>query len=1847
MEQILVKRSDNSEYLLEDKNKGSFITSIIQSTELRSNDVINVEIISREFINFTIGDSFHYLGQKYTLNQIPRYFKNSSNDFQFSMTFEGAMFDLRRASYDVNIDTTGSAIYGETLTADLELFATILIENINRVFPGKWVLGEIPTETETKTITFSEEENCLAALQMLCDEYDTDFIIKTDNNGVNILNFKQVGNEIPLEFKVGFQKGLYTLTREKVDASDIVTRLKVYGSDKNLGTDYRANRLVLKDKNKSNSFIENAQAVAKYGIYESTKIFDDIYPRRKGKVTSINSESPYKFSDISMDFDLKERDENGTKYLLNGVNAKIHFNTGDLAGYELEIHDYNHETKEFHIVKFADENGYEFPSKDSDAFRIGIGDEYVILDIQMPQVYIDNAEAELFEKGTEHLSDKLEPNIQYLLDVDTLHLQRILNNTVTKFFSIGDFIKVVDEDFDINRYIRIKSIERDLRNPFDYKLTLSDSKVTNFLSGTIPGEINTIKNIIKINNLNNPAKARRNWKDAQEVLNMVFDVEGDYYTDKIKPNSIETTHLQVGAKSMQFNLIDSFFEPNFEGNPNKIRWSTCKLVHFTISDNIVEWQIQGGQKDLEANKPYYLYAKCNKSNNIGVIEITETQYVVDQGSSYYFLIGIVNTYSEDVKAREISLMYGFTTVSGRFIKTGRIESNDGSTYFDLDSGEFKGKFTFTNGKSVEEAITNQEIYIEYSQNGIDWHSTFLYDDVFMRQKKGDGAWSNTIRIVGIQGIKGDKGEDGQTQYVHIRYSANSDGSSMTTTPQANTAYIGIVTTTNSEAPTSNTSYTWAKFKGEDGVPGIPGADGKDGIQLYTWVKYATDANGSNMSDFPDGKTHIGLAYNKTTSIESNTASDYTWALIKGEQGNQGVPGVKGADGQQFYTWIKYATTPTSGMSDDPTGKLYMGIAYNKTIQTESSNYADYSWSLIKGEQGTQGVPGIPGADGSSLFTWVKYADTPTSGMSDYPDDKLYIGLAYNKVTATESDDYSDYSWSLMPQNIEIGGRNLLRDTGNKIDVSTPTNNYFLLTYALSSPLEIGKTYTISFKVKTFAGKTGQIWFRTNKDLPGSYDKTINFNTENIEQVKTHTEVFTASQNDANIVFYNFGYSSSSAQWLNNAFILYDLKLEKGNKATDWTPAPEDVEANILKSKTDSINASKAYSDAQDELKRIQTEAYADGKVTAAEQRAIDDATAKAEATKVYAAAQDNLLRTQLEAYADGQITAEEQQRIQQMQDNLAAAKAYADAQANLAKIASNAYADGIVDEEEARAIADATAKMEAAKQHAQGLVNNIQIGGRNLILNSQSVISSGNDHQNSNNSVKGEVQVHNTNNNWNSYAFFNQSTGFNLGDEVTFSIDLKVSYDAEVLLNYMPHYPNNIALGTFNLKANQWTRKSITLKILNNDGNAFLFGLGGNNTPNLIINYKNPKVEFGNKATDWTPAPEDVESSIEQAKQLAEQANQKVIDISNDNILSASEKQQISNEWNRIKSEYTSNYSLGISNGVSTTNLTNAYNDLFNYITPLLVDISVDSPIVGDVFRAKFKAYYDQNIALLVAINDKIKQGINNNANNINNLNSSIARINQITSFLNTTVNGNVIGTGVLMVGSESQSNAGISGLNEAGSKSVRLWAGGTAQNRDKAAWNTLDDGTMQFFHPNGNIAFRFGLSNGKFIMDGYHEQGMKLWELSPNRGLVNVAYIPESWTNTPMININQSSSTLDVASAKTAVVNRMSIVVVSNFRRYIASSNYTSFEYQNGTHPDNAQYANLIGYKTVNNSRTSNIPNGWYGLQVGEIDMDQEPSNGEIPPIKTIVYFLYYIENGKVTKNQSIQFTDRDIANK
>ena len=141
---------------------------------------------------------------------------------------------------------------------------------------------------------------------------------------------------------------------------------------------------------------------------------------------------------------------------------------------------------------------------------------------------------------------------------------------------------------------------------------------------------------------------------------------------------------------------------------------------------------------------------------------------------------------------------------------------------------------------------------------------------------------------------------------------------------------------------------------EDGKPG------ESGKSFYTWIKFADDEHGNGMSDLPDGKQYLGIAYNKETPEKSENPKDYAWARITGE----GIPGAPGEDGKTYYTWVRYADNEYgSGMSDAPDGKAYIGFAFNKEIPTESNNPADYKWSKIKGDDGAEGKPGKPGADG--------------------------------------------------------------------------------------------------------------------------------------------------------------------------------------------------------------------------------------------------------------------------------------------------------------------------------------------------------------------------------------------------------------------------------------------------------------------------------------------------------------------------------------------------------------------------------------------------------------------------------------------------------------------------------------------------------------------------------------------------------------------------------------------------------------------------------------------------------------------------------------------------------------------
>lgn len=712
---IIITKPNGSRVPMESRATATAITAAKQTWALNAEDTIAITVVSPFPQSYGIGDVITVFGRDYRLNRLPKVSKTGMQEYQYDLEFEGIQYDLMRVTYDVNINTTNNQlqdIQGDSLTGDLKRFMGVLISNANRVFPGKWALGVCPETDGDNTLTFSESDNCLSVLQTLCseDKFGVEFEIERVN-GVYVINIKKtIGQTLPFVLEYGKGKGLYSISRENVSSSNIVTRLKVYGSTENITSKYRADRLCMFGKDKASSYIEKADAVAKYGIFEGRKNFD-IKPTFTGKVSSVVDGDVLSFIDTSFPFDINAKNASGeTLYLISGVSAKVHFNSGNLAGYEFEVHAYDHATRKFTLVKQTDDRGNVFPSETSPAFQIGKNDTYKVLDIAYSRDIEESAEKKLAEEGNKYYDQNSQPKVQYSVNVTKAFIEKklALSDGITNVFAPGDYLPIKDDEIGVDKSIRIKSFTRNVLDPYDYSLTISDTQTKGDITTRVISDLVDIDKVLTINNLKDPAQARANWRSSREVLNMVFDPEtGGYYKDKITPESVDTMMLSVGAKSMQFGLINTVFEPNFQGNPNLFKWKGGVLTHYTIDpDKARSWVLADGTTALQQDVPYYIYAVCNRDNSSGTMSISATQHKVEESPNvYFFLIGILGSIDADTKVRAISLTYGFTTINGRFIKTGRIESADGTTYFDLDQSEIGGRIVFTqNGqeKTLEE-----------------------------------------------------------------------------------------------------------------------------------------------------------------------------------------------------------------------------------------------------------------------------------------------------------------------------------------------------------------------------------------------------------------------------------------------------------------------------------------------------------------------------------------------------------------------------------------------------------------------------------------------------------------------------------------------------------------------------------------------------------------------------------------------------------------------------------------------------------------------------------------------------------------------------------------------------------------------------------------------------------------------------------------------------------------------------------------------------------------------------------------------------------------------------------------
>ena len=493
--------------------------------------------------------------------------------------------------------------------------------------------------------------------------------------------------------------------------------------------------------------------------------------------------------------------------------------------------------------------------------------------------------------------------------------------------------------------------------------------------------------------------------------------------------------------------------------------------------------------------------------------------------------------------------------------------------------------------------------------------------------KGDPGEDGAIGPQGPKGEKGDAGVAGKTSYFHIKYSSVANPTSSSQISETPDTYIGTYVDFTQADSTDPSKYTWSRFEGAQGPKGdqgIKGTNGTNGKTSYLHIAYATNSTGTAGFSTTDStnKTYIGQ-YTDFTQADSTDPSKYSWTKIKGETGAKGDTGEDGRGIKS--TEITYVSStsgtsiPQSGWKTSIPSVSAGSYLWTQTIiiYTDGSKSKVYSVAKM-GNTGATGPKGDKGENGLGIASssvgyqaWSNGTSIPSGDWSpSVPKataDKPYI---WSRTTITYTDGSKKYSYAVgaTPEGIVVGGRNrFIGSSKYRIDnpfifnavTSHDAIKYFNDIY--TNEIEKNTEYILQVKsdgnlARTHGYNTNTIgkftiWMRYIKKDDNSQQHT-NFNSSQISV--NNNPKYLGSQNGT---FY-WLWKTPNYEVKNNNFTLrantyadadnpvtmsfWDFKFEKGNKPTDWTPAPEDIDSDIQ-----DVNeiASDAQNSANDALSR--------------------------------------------------------------------------------------------------------------------------------------------------------------------------------------------------------------------------------------------------------------------------------------------------------------------------------------------------------------------------------------------------------------------------------------------------------------------------------------------------------------------------------------------------------------------------------------------------------------------------------------------------------------------------------------
>jgi len=1045
-----------------------------------------------------------FANERYTLNQPAKIVKHNTRHFEYTLTMDSEGVNLKNYKFRNPNDKTLKFPF----TASPRYHIQILVDCLNMIDSG-WQVDNC-IEASEKLVSYNHN-NCLEALEMIAKAFETEYeIIGKTIHLHKVEYFKN--NPLPLQYGKG--KGFKTGVSRTTEQSRI-TRLYVQGGDRNIDRSKYGNKELLLPKSQEYVYegvtfvsddkglsiaVKNAQNNG--FINEQSLDLSHIYPKRKGTITEVfevdHDKHFYDFTDTSipqaLDFNAMQ---------IKGEKMLIYFESGMLSGREFEVQKYDHNQKRFQLVP-KEEDGVTMPN---DIFKPAIGDEYSVYNMQMPNAYIcdDNTKTgaswEMMKEACKYLYENRTDMFTFTGDLDGIWAKKNWVNVGGRL-KMGAYINFSDTEFQRTPVaIRIVGLKEYVNNPYSPQIELSNKvQGHSFVS-----EMRKLQNQeVYFGELNKRTQSltKRSWRDAQETIKQI-EAAFPEYTKSIVPATVQTMMALIGNKATQFAFVSSKTNPitvphtlYFDKNTNQINAGSGWLKHFTL-----------GTTDINPNRDANSYKYWN-------IPAFVSGRLDDKAKTYYLYIKasktaetgefILSENKIDIEQEVGFYHFLYATVNSEYEGERGIAKLNGFT--EITGGQIKtDKITSGNGQQYIH-LFDDHIEIKANLKITDGNKTEI------KQLVNPDLLSLENRLKQYSNENNAKGEiylRGTGLNRHAAPIIQINGQNIVPDNYRG-LYLAVIRRSDLQVIFQQSYDTFGATEERKGL-----ADKLNTLNSDVLVTLVS-RDAAFVNPYILGTDELKNALIRCGANDDNSkyVSRMPYAFL-------GIPNIGKGNGIEVYTSIEqnapYAEIATKIINGTPQGMNSVFNGMLQTAKTATEAYARAQAELTKAQA-------IANADGKITSAEQRQIQ------------QLQQKLQEAKTFAEQK-----------VNELNVGGRNLLKNSGKKIT----NNNYNIAIYELTENINEGEAVTLTIKGKLGAGKTVFAAYNSGDflELSQLFDKGngIYQNTFNWRKVINGR---TADNKTLWIWTYlSHVITESTIEW---------IKLEKGNKPTDWSPAPEDV-----------------------------------------------------------------------------------------------------------------------------------------------------------------------------------------------------------------------------------------------------------------------------------------------------------------------------------------------------------------------------------------------------------------------------------------------------------------------------------------------------------------------------------------------------------------------------------------------------------------------------------------------------------------------------------------------------------------